>query len=323
MLQIDKSTLVKLIEEKKPRLLLVSCPSGLLLRCMDLLRSMSEMYKFEVIFSGESCYGICDSNEDEASRLKVDLSVHIGHNSYFSKIGHLTYLIDAFDDIDIIPVLEHAVSAELIHYNKIGLCTIGPHLHKIEDAKSFLESKNHTVFVGEATPPLKRGQIFGCNFSTCAQISPEVEAFVFIGSSRFHAIGLYKFVEKPVFMLDPYTIEVISIEKDALKIRKRSIFSFYKAVEAKNIGIIIGLKEGQSRKEEALHLHKELSQLEKNVSLIAMKEITNYKINEFRNIEVFIETACPRISEDFYDKPILSLEQGYKLLEYLKNKSSV
>jgi len=310
--------LVRLIEEKRPKRVLVSCPSGILVKCVDFISSLAKEYGFDPIFSGEPCYGICDLTENDTTMLGVDLSIHIGHSSSSNKIGQFTYLIEAYDDIDVIPVLEKAANSNLVDYKRVGLCSIGPHLHKLEEAKSFLESKNFEVFIGDEILPLKRGQIFGCNFSTCTQIQSKVDAFAFIGSSRFHAVGLYNSLEKPVFMLDPYTKEVISIEKEALAARKRLIFNFYKAIEAKNIGIIIGLKEGQYRSEEAFYLYRELNGIGRNTFMITMREITNDKLNEFRNVNVFIETACPRIGEDFFDKPLLSLEYGYKLLETFK-----
>lgn len=319
MVEIDIDSLIKLIEEKKPKLVLVTCPSGIRLKCIEIINDLSKNYNFDVIFLGESCYGICDLAENEASFLQVDLLLHIGHNSTLKKVGKMTYFIEAYDNISPIPVIEKAFPL-IKMYKKIGLCTIGPHIKKLDEAKNYLQTLGFFVYIGDSVPPLQRGQIFGCNYSTCQTITPYVDIILFIGSSRFHAIGLYNFLEKPVLMLDPYTLEVLPIEKDALKIKKRLIFNLYKAIDAKNIGIIIGLKEGQFNIEAAIKLYKELEALGKNVYLIAMKDISNEKLKEFLNIDVFIETACPRISEDFFDKPVLSLQYGYKLIEYLKGQ---
>ncbi|MCS7184661.1 MAG: 2-(3-amino-3-carboxypropyl)histidine synthase subunit, partial [bacterium] len=254
-----------------------------------------------------------------ASFLQADLLLHIGHNSLLKKAGKMTYFIEAYDNISFIPVIEKALPL-IKMYKKIGLCTIGPHLKKLDEIKDYLQKLGFFVYIGDSVPPLQRGQVFGCNYSTCEKIASDVEVFLFMGSSRFHAIGLYNFLEKPVLMLDPYTLEVIPIEQDAIKIKRRLIFNFYKAVDAKNLGIIIGLKEGQFNMAAALKLYEELKLLGKKVYLIAMKNISNDKLNTFFNIDVFIETACPRISEDCFDKPVLSLQYGFKLVEYLKGQ---
>ncbi|MGB9724825.1 MAG: diphthamide biosynthesis enzyme Dph2 [Nitrososphaeria archaeon] len=317
MIEIDELSLVKLIEEIKPKLVLVTCPSGIRLDCIKIISNFSKKYSFNAIFFGESCYGICDLAESEASFLQVDLILHIGHNSTLRRAGKMTYFIDAYDTISLTPVVEKALS--LINaYKNIGLCTIGPHLKRLDEVQNYLQKLGFSVYIGDSIPPLRRGQIFGCNYSTCKVIEQFVDVFLFIGSSRFHAIGLYNLIGKPVILLDPYTEEVYPIEKDALKVQKHLLFNFYKAIDAKNIGVIIGLKEGQYNISAALELYKELNNLGKNAYLIAMKEISNEKLNEFQNIDAFIETACPRVSEDFFDKPILSLQYGYKLIEYLK-----
>jgi len=319
LIEIDTDSLIKLIEERKPKLVLVTCPTGIRLECIKIINDLSKSYNFDPIFLGEPCYGICDLAENEASLLQVDLILHIGHNSTLKRAGKMTYFIEAYDNISLVPVIEKAFPS-LKAYKNIGLCTIGPHLKRLDEAKDCLQKFGFTVYIGDSIPPLKRGQIFGCNYSTCQKIAQHVDVFLFIGSSRFHAIGLYNLLEKPVLMLDPYTLEIISIEHDALKVKKRIIFNFYKAVDAKNIGIIIGLKEGQYDIDSALRLYKELKALGKNAYLIAIKDISREKLNEFQNIEVFIETACPRISEDFFDKPVLSSQYGYKLIEYLKGQ---
>lgn len=319
MIEIDTVTLIRLVEEKKPKRVLVTCPSGIRLKCIEVINDISNTYNFDAIFLGESCYGICDLAESEASFLQADLLLHIGHNSVLEKAGKITYFIDAYDNTSFIPVIEKAFPYIKI-YKKIGLCTIGPHLKKLDEAKDYLQTLGFFVYIGDSVPPLKKGQVFGCNYSVCETIIPYVEVFLFMGSSRFHAIGLYNFFEKAVFMLDPYTLEVIPIEQDALRIKRCLIFNFYKAVDAKSIGIIIGLKEGQFNMNAALKLYKELKSLGRKAYLIAMKDISNDKLNAFLNIDVFIETTCPRISEDFFDKPVLSMQYGFKLIEYLKGQ---
>jgi len=319
MIEIDELSLIKLVEEIKPKLVLVVCPSGIRLECIKIISNFSKKYGFNAIFLGESCYGICDLAESEASFLQVDLVLHVGHNSTLRRAGKMTYFIEAYDNTSLIPVVEKALPL-IKEFKNIGLCTIGPHLKRLDEVQNYLQKQGFSVYVGDPIPPLRKGQIFGCNYSTCKTIEQFVDVFLFIGSSRFHAIGLYNLLGKPVLVLDPHTKEIFSIEKDALKVQKHLLFNFYKAIDAKNIGVIIGLKEGQYNISAALELYRELNSLGKNVYLIAMKEISNEKLNEFQNIDAFIETACPRISEDFFDKPVLSSQYGYKLIEYLKGQ---
>ena len=48
---------------------------------------------------GDSCFGICDTVDDEVGKLDADLALHIGHNAVVQTVGEFTHLIDAKDDV--------------------------------------------------------------------------------------------------------------------------------------------------------------------------------------------------------------------------------
>ena len=92
-------------------------------------------------------------------------------------------------------------------------------------------------------------------------------------------------------------------------------------MDAHRIGLIIGLKEGQFAQIRALELKRTLEKLGKKVQLIALTEITEERIQVFRQIDAFIQVACPRISIDnHFKKPMLSVPQGLALIKLLKKE---
>jgi len=95
-----------------------------------------------------------------------------------------------------------------------------------------------------------------------------------------------------------------------------------KAVEAKTFGVIDGLRDGQLSKISALKFKKELEKEGKIVQLFAMTDITNERLRNLKDIDAFIQVACPRISTDnHFDKPVLSTPQATALLKLLRNES--
>jgi 2-(3-amino-3-carboxypropyl)histidine synthase len=81
------------------------------------------------------------------------------------------------------------------------------------------------------------------------------------------------------------------------------------------------LKEGQFSQVRALDLKKTLEGLGKKVQLIALTEITNERVLNFKKIDAFIQVACPRIATDnHFKKPMLSVPQGLALVKLLKNE---
>jgi 2-(3-amino-3-carboxypropyl)histidine synthase len=86
--------------------------------------------------------------------------------------------------------------------------------------------------------------------------------------------------------------------------------------------VIVGLKEGQISKLTALKFKKELENLGKTVHLIALTEITNERLRNLKDVDAFIQVACPRISTDMkFDKPILSTPQATALMKILRKEN--
>jgi len=150
----------------------------------------------------------------------------------------------------------------------------------------------------------------------------DVDANVFLGQSNFHAAGLALATGKSTYVLDPYFNEVREITEFAQKLKRKSTLAIYKASEAKTFGIIVGLKEGQLSKITALKFKRELEKEGKSVQLFALTDITNERLKNLKDIEAFIQVACPRISTDnHFDKPVLSTPQATALLKLLRNES--
>ena len=127
---------------------------------------------------------------------------------------------------------------------------------------------------------------------------------------------------KPTYILDPYFNEIREITDFARKLQKKATLEIYKAADATTFGIIVGLKEGQLSKLTALKFKKELEDIGKNVHLIALTDITNERLRNLKDIDAFVQVACPRISTDNkFDKPVLSTPQATALMKVLKKES--
>jgi len=320
MIVVDEDKIVFEIKKRRPKIVVFNAPNGLLIKTEELASRIQRLFGIKTITIADPCYGICDTTNQEAEKLGADIVFHIGHNVAMEEIGKKTILIDAVDDINFDEVLKASLE-NLRVYKKIGLCTINQHIHQIEKAKSFLQKNSIKVIVGKGDGFLKDGQVLGCNFSTAFNIRESVNAFAFLGQSVFHATGIAVATGKTTFMLDPYYKEVLDVMPTALQMLKRGILSIYKALDANNIGIVIGLKEGQTRLESTQKIEGELKNHGKKVSFIALHEITNERLTQFHNIDAFIQSACPRISiDEEFNKPVLAIPQAEALIDILKGK---
>ena len=321
-IRIDEAKVFQLIEEKKPKTIVLNAPGGLLRQTKELMEKMTRMYGVTCIMAGDSCYGICDTVDRDAAALKADLALHIGHNATVKQVGERTYLIDAVDDVSFDEVVNVALKT-LAPYKKLGLATFSQHLHELESVKSTFERHGFQIVIGRANNLMMEGQIFGCDFSTSFPVRDDVDAFCMLGESEFHAVGLALGTGKPTFMLDPYMNEVVDMKEAAEERQKRAILGVYRALDAKVFGVITGLKEGQMMLGRSRWITKRLEMHGRKVIQLALRDITPERLAPHREIEAFIQTGCPRISVDgfTFDRPVLSIPQADGLVALLEGRA--
>ena len=319
--RIDEKKVFEIIEARKPKVILVNAPGGLLRQTKDLMERVKERYGVASILSGDSCFGICDTVDDDVEKLQADLALHIGHNAAVTEVGEHTYLVDAVDDVEFDEVAETATRV-LSPYRRIGLATFSQHLHQLRPVREKLESKGFEVVIGKGNNLMLEGQVFGCDFSTSYPIRDKMDAFAFLGESEFHAVGLALATGKPTFMLDPYMNEVTDMRQAAEERKKRAILAVYKALDARVFGVITGLKEGQKMLGRSGWITRRLEMSGRKVIQLAMRDVTADRLGPHREIEAFIQTACPRISVDgfTFDRPVLSIPQADALVALIEGR---
>lgn len=320
-IRIDEARVLSLVEEKRPRLVVVNAPGGLLSQTRAMMDRIKERYGVSYVLAGDSCYGICDTVDEDVPRLQADLALHIGHNAVPKMIGDFTYLIDAVDDVKFDEVIGTA-SSVLVGYRRIGLATFSQHMHELETAKRLFEEMGFEVSLGEENSLLEGSQTFGCDFSTVYPLRSQVDAFCFLGQSEFHAVGLALASGKPTFMLDPYFNSVIDMKEAAEERLKRAVLAVYKALDARTFGVVTGLKEGQKMLGRSRWITKKLEMHGRKVVQLAMRDITADRLAPYRDVEAFVQTACPRISIDGYgfDRPVLSIPQADALVALFEGR---
>jgi len=263
------------------------------------------------IISANPCYGACDLATAEAQSLGVDLIVHFGHARLLKHEPVPTIYVEARATVTV----EEAVEASILllsKWNKIGLATTVQHLQTLETAKEILVRAGKTVVIGDAGRLPYAGNVSGCDYSNVKSIADDVEAFIFIGGGRFHALGIALSTSKPTIIADPYDSRAYSIDDEAQKIIRQRWSCIEEAVKAKTIGILVGLKPGQKNLGEALRIREIAEKNGKVAFLLAVSEILPEMLLEFPTLEAYVNTACPRISLDApekFSKPVLTIDE--------------
>jgi len=323
LIHIDEEKIFSTISEKKPRSIALDGPDGILKKIQTCAHKLTEKYNIPVYVIGDTSWGSCDLNIHAAEMLGVDILFNIGHTISMEKFGDKVIMVDAFDDIDFSKIAKRcAIDLRKNNFKKISLVTNSQYLQSVQKVKEIFEFHGYEVIIGKGKGHLNDAQVFGCEFYPVHDTKDQVDAYLFLGQSIFHSASIAIVTQKPTFMLDPYFNEYSEVSDIAQKLEKKALLSIYKVQDAKTIGIIIGLKEGQFANIKALELKRLLEQEGKRILLIAMTEITDERLLSFQDIDAFIQVACPRIGTDnHFHKPVLSVPQAISLIKLLKGEA--
>jgi len=145
------------------------------------------------------------------------------------------------------------------------------------------------------------GQILGCN--TVQTRHADIEAFLYIGTGKFHPLNLAFTGGKPVYTLDPMTKEFSRItEEEVQHYEKRKKGMLLKYYAAEKIGIIVSTKSGQNLLPRALRFQEKCG---KKAYIFMCNNVQ--KLEDFQDIDCWVNTACVRIIEDDLGVPMVNI----------------
>ena len=298
------------IQRLDAKRVLIQMPQGLKPEATRIAKLVEKMGVL-VLISADPCYGACDVATNEAESLGADLVIHFGHSKFVKHETVPTIYVEARALVNVNESLEKALQL-LSEYSKIGLATSIQHIQILNETREFLVRSGKTVVIGEAGHVGYAGQVIGCDYSNVKSIVDEVEGYLFVGGGLFHALGIALSTSKPTVVVDPYDNRVFSLSDVAQKLLKQHWTCIEQARDAKNFGIIIGLKPGQKRIEDALKVKELIEKHGKNAYILAIREVTPESLLDFPTIEAYVNTACPRISLDApekFSKPLLTVNE--------------
>ncbi len=297
----------ELIKERGAKRVGLQLPEGIKTVATDIASEISKETGAEVIISGNSCYGACDI--DEKLMRNVDMLFHFGHTDTFSFKKRKpvlkekkVFFIELRSNVDIKPAVEKAVAE--IQGDTVGLVATVQHVHALKEAKILLARFGKKAIIGKSRLKYD-GQVLGCDFSSAMGTCEEI---LFVSSGGFHPAGIALYVGKRVIAADPFTMQISIYEPEEQ--RKKRYLVIARALDAKSVAIIVGMKTGQFELDKAIELKRKTVEKGLNAYLVTMDEISEDKLLGFK-VDAFVNTACPRLVEDFthFKKPVLSIKE--------------
>lgn len=210
---------------------------------------------------------------------------------------------------DILPAVKKAAE-KMQAYERIGLITTAQHMSRMDAAAALL--------IKEKKKPVVGGQILGCNVRNAERIAKDVDAFLYIGSGIFHPSAFFRKIDKPLFTANPYSgavEEYPAAEKE--KWAKKQKARIMRCIEARVFGILVSTKTGQFNYDAAKKIKKKLEKKGKTAIIFAGNELTPDRLLGCK-VDAWVNTACPRIVDDYIDKPVINPEELDMLMEIIK-----
>lgn len=222
-------------------------------------------------------------------------------------------LIPARSKLSILPALKSNVS-KLRKYKKIGLASTIQFSNQLPRVKKFLENKGFKIVLekpkkrcGQGIKAKEKGQVLGCDASVCKKSA--VNCWLYIGTGKFHPLAIALETDKPVLILNPFAKKLVSVSEKEKKLwLAKKAANLSKLREAKQVGIILSTKPGQYNPNLAERVAKKLAAQGKKCFFFIGDTLNPQEALNFSEIGVWVNTACPRLVEDDWPKPIVNAE---------------
>ena len=309
---IDLSTVIQSIKKNKYHAVALQIPEGLKPYVQEVVTTIEQGGTIEVFVVVDPCYGACDLIGEKLKHLGIDAVFQLGHTSLGveQKNSIPTYFINVDATNPISSVIKKI--APRLEGKTIGVVTTAQHLHQLDEIKQLLQEQNVKVVIGSGSKRVPApGQILGCDFTAATTIQEQVDGFLYVGSGRFHPLGLQLATEKSVTIADPTTGEIVTDElhHDKENILRQRYGLIATAQSARSVGILVGSKPGQTRMKTAQYLRHILQEKQKKSVMMVVDYLTPDMIDSFRGIECIVSTLCPRLALDDahrYKIPVLT-----------------
>ncbi len=299
--------LIAAVRTASPRRIVLQVPAGLVRDAHELAGRLREATGSPIVVASRPCFGACDPPTlDEAPR--ADLAIVLGHapipNALPSRATFFVEMRAAGGDA---PALADAVRAAGVP-RRLGVVASIQHLDLVAPLSAALAERGYEVHVGRGDRRLAyAGQALGCNYTGAEEVVGAVDAFLFVGTGRFHPLGLAWAVDRPVWSIDPLqgTLEP-PIDRGSLVRRRQLLVASVR--DARRWGVLVSTFSGQNRTPTALALQERARAHGREAEILLAERIDPRDL-EGRSLDAYVNTACPRIALDdaeSYPKPVLT-----------------
>lgn len=295
------------IQEMKAKRVALQLPEGLLMFSLVISDIIEKFTEADTIVMGDVTYGACCVDDFTAKALGADLLVHYGHSCLIpvdqtAGIKVLYVFVDI--KIDALHFIE-SVKLNFPKQRKLAMVSTIQFVATLHAAAKELREAEYDVVIPQSKP-LSPGEILGC---TAPRI-PDERILIYLGDGRFHLeAAMISNPSLEAYKYDPYEKKFTREHYDHAEMRRNRKKAIDASRGAKKFGLILGTLGRQGSTKVMEHLQKRLKHHDRQAVIILLSEIFSTKLELFKDIDAFVQVACPRLSIDWgtaFPKPLLT-----------------
>ncbi|MBI2103310.1 diphthamide synthesis protein [Candidatus Woesearchaeota archaeon] len=196
-------------------------------------------------------------------------------------------------------------------YQTVALYASVQFVNRLDRVREQLEREKISVITSKADRTQVLGQLLGCdNYHSSLNLSEKenekIDCYLYVGDGRFHPLALVygqkdEAKMKEIVCNDPIgkTLFLVNVENIKTILRKYR-GSLMKFLTATTVGVITTIKPGQEQFKPALLLEKKFPQ--KRFYHFIDNDVSFNQLENFPFIQVWVNTACPRVGFDDQEK---------------------
>ncbi|CAF2512516.1 unnamed protein product [Rotaria sp. Silwood2] len=310
------------IKTIKAKRVAMQMPEGLFIfacTIADILRAYTNV---DIVIMGDVAYGACCIDDHGARALNCDLLIHYGH-SCLVPIDETPGISILYIFVDIQVNVQHIVDTLKHHFtsdSKLALVSTIQFVRTLQIIKEQLKDHIADVIMPQ-TKPLSPGEILGCT----SPIIPESYSILYIGDGRFHieSIMIHN-PDAPAYKYDPYSKEFTREYYDTQSMHTIRQNEINKAANGQVWGLVLGSLGRQGSPKVLQTIKQRLKANGKKFIQVVMPELMPDKLKLFKNVDVWIQTSCPRLSIDWgagFQTPILTPYEAMVALRQIEWQS--
>ncbi|XP_043795789.1 2-(3-amino-3-carboxypropyl)histidine synthase subunit 1 [Apis laboriosa] len=306
------------IKELKVKKVALQMPEGLLMYATTIADIIENFTGAETIIMGDVTYGACCIDDYTAKALDADFLIHYGHSCLIpidQTVGIKVLYIFVNIKIDTSHCIE-CLQTTLPVTTKIGLVSTIQFAGALQIIAMEMRKNGYEVSTPQSKP-LSPGEILGC---TAPQIRC-ADVVIYIGDGRFHLeAAMIANPKLRAFRYDPYEKKLTEEFYNYDQMLENRLTAIKYAKNIRRFGLILGTLGRQGNLNVLKNFENKINLLGKENVIILLSEIFPDKIKLFKNIDAFIQIACPRLSIDWgtaFEKPFLTPYEGAVALKMI------